>query len=160
MFNIGTPELLLVLVIAMVVVGPERLPDLARWVGRGLRELRKVQDDVKDMVQTGMGDEFRDAANEVKGAVTEMRKSASEMKRAAGITAAASGPHVARPLTPVAGDTGSAGDDRSDPEPAPTRDGPAEDPVVETPVTEPPVTEPPVQDAPAAEAEPGASAAE
>jgi sec-independent protein translocase protein TatB len=153
MFNIGTPELLVVLVIAMVVVGPERLPELARWIARGLRELRKVQDDVRGMVQTGMGDEFRDAANEVKGAVTEMRKTASDVKRAAGVTGAAAGrPPQGRLVTPPEGDGApDANDaDRSDADPTPIRDG----------ATEAPLTEAPAEEAPAADSEPGASAAE
>ncbi len=50
MFNIGPPELLVILLIALIVVGPNRLPDLSRTIGRGLREFRKVQDEVKDMV--------------------------------------------------------------------------------------------------------------
>jgi sec-independent protein translocase protein TatB len=57
MLNIGTPELLLILVIALLVVGPQRLPDLARQIGRGLREFRKMQDDVKDMVKLDLNDE-------------------------------------------------------------------------------------------------------
>jgi len=56
MLNIGTPELLLILVIALLVVGPQRLPDLARQLGRGLREFRKMQDDVKDMVKLDLDD--------------------------------------------------------------------------------------------------------
>jgi TatA/E family protein of Tat protein translocase len=55
MLNIGPPELLLVLVIALVVVGPKKLPELARTLGRGLSEFRKVQDEVKDMVQLDLG---------------------------------------------------------------------------------------------------------
>ena len=51
MLNIGPQELLLVLVIALIVVGPQRLPELSRQIGRGLREFRKVQDEVKGMVQ-------------------------------------------------------------------------------------------------------------
>ncbi len=51
MLNIGPPELLLVLVIALIVVGPKKLPELARTIGRGLSEFRKVQDEVKDMVK-------------------------------------------------------------------------------------------------------------
>jgi Tat protein translocase TatB subunit len=50
MFNIGPPELLVILLIALIVVGPNRLPELSRTIGRGLREFRKVQDEVKDMV--------------------------------------------------------------------------------------------------------------
>ncbi|HSO48953.1 MAG TPA: twin-arginine translocase TatA/TatE family subunit [Acidimicrobiia bacterium] len=51
MFNIGAQELLVILAIALIVVGPAKLPDLARSLGKGLREFRKVQDDVKDMVR-------------------------------------------------------------------------------------------------------------
>jgi Tat protein translocase TatB subunit len=51
MFNIGPPELLVILLIALIVVGPNRLPELSRTIGRGLREFRKVQDEVKDMVK-------------------------------------------------------------------------------------------------------------
>jgi sec-independent protein translocase protein TatB len=56
MLNIGTPELLVILVIALLVVGPQRLPQLARQIGRGLREFRKMQDDVKDMVKLDLDD--------------------------------------------------------------------------------------------------------
>ncbi len=56
MLNIGTPELLVIIVIALLVVGPERLPALARQIGRGLREFRKMQDDVKDLVKFDLDD--------------------------------------------------------------------------------------------------------
>jgi Tat protein translocase TatB subunit len=55
MLNIGPPELLLVLAIALIVVGPTKLPELARTIGRGLSEFRKVQDEVKDMVKLDLG---------------------------------------------------------------------------------------------------------
>jgi len=59
MLNIGTPELLVILVIALLVVGPQRLPELARQIGKGLREFRKMQDDVKDMVKINLDDTDR-----------------------------------------------------------------------------------------------------
>jgi sec-independent protein translocase protein TatA len=57
MFNIGPLELLLILALALVVVGPQKLPELSRQIGRGLREFRKVQDEVKDMVTFDLNDE-------------------------------------------------------------------------------------------------------
>lgn len=57
MFNISPQELLLILVIALVVVGPQRLPSLGRSIGRGLRELRKAQDDVKRTIEVNLEEE-------------------------------------------------------------------------------------------------------
>lgn len=51
MFNIGSQELLVILIIALIVVDPQRLPELSRSIGKGLREFRKVQDEVKGMVK-------------------------------------------------------------------------------------------------------------
>ena len=57
MLNIGPQELLLILVIALIVVGPQRLPTLGRSIGRGLREIRKAQDEVKRTIQVNLDDE-------------------------------------------------------------------------------------------------------
>ena len=38
--NIGLPEVLVVLVIALIIFGPKRLPELGRSVGKGIREFR------------------------------------------------------------------------------------------------------------------------
>ena len=57
MFNIGPQELLLILVIALVVVGPKRLPSLGRSIGKGLRELRKAQDEVRKTIQVNLDEE-------------------------------------------------------------------------------------------------------
>lgn len=50
MLNIGPQEILLILIVALVVVGPQRLPEMGRTLGRALRELRKAQDEVKRTV--------------------------------------------------------------------------------------------------------------
>jgi Tat protein translocase TatB subunit len=51
MLNIGPQELILILIVALVVVGPQRLPELGRTIGKALREFRKIQDDVKDTIK-------------------------------------------------------------------------------------------------------------
>ena len=57
MLNIGPQELILLLIVALVVVGPHRLPELGRSIGKALREFRKIQDDVKDTIKFDLNDE-------------------------------------------------------------------------------------------------------
>ena len=47
-FNIGPGELILILVIALVVLGPGKLPDVAQSLGKSIREFRKAATDVSD----------------------------------------------------------------------------------------------------------------
>jgi Tat protein translocase TatB subunit len=81
MLNVGPLELLVVLAVALVVVGPERLPELARSVGRALRQFREVQDEVRDMVSSGVDDDMRKAASEVRKATGSIRR-ATDVKGA------------------------------------------------------------------------------
>jgi sec-independent protein translocase protein TatA len=54
--SLGPAEILVVLVIALVVFGPKRLPEVGRQVGGALRELRKVQDTVQSEIRTVLDD--------------------------------------------------------------------------------------------------------
>lgn len=57
MFGIGMPELLLILALALIVLGPKKLPELARALGKGMAELRRATDEIKD--------EFRRVENDI-----------------------------------------------------------------------------------------------
>jgi sec-independent protein translocase protein TatA len=57
MFNIGPLELMVILVVALLVVGPKRLPEVGRSIGRGLREFRKAQDEVTRTLRLSLDDE-------------------------------------------------------------------------------------------------------
>jgi len=48
MFGIGAPELILVLFVALIVLGPKKLPEIARGIGRGIREFRKTLNEPVD----------------------------------------------------------------------------------------------------------------
>jgi len=73
MFGIGMPELLLILGLALIVLGPKKLPELAKALGKGLAEFRRATDELKD--------EFRKMEYEVEDAAqsaTSKNEPASE----------------------------------------------------------------------------------
>ena len=74
MFGIGMPEMLMILAIALIVIGPKKLPDLAKSLGRAMREFKRatsefketlaVDDDISDVKKA-----FDDINTDIKDAV-------------------------------------------------------------------------------------------
>jgi TatA/E family protein of Tat protein translocase len=50
-FNIQGPEIILILIIALIVIGPGKLPDVGAALGKSIREFRKAATDVKDVTK-------------------------------------------------------------------------------------------------------------
>jgi sec-independent protein translocase protein TatB len=51
MFGLSFGEIVIIAVIALLLLGPDRLPEAAKTLGKGLREIRRATDDLKDQVQ-------------------------------------------------------------------------------------------------------------
>ena len=51
MGNLGLPELLFILVIALLVLGPKRMPEVGRALGKGLTELRRAANGLRDSIE-------------------------------------------------------------------------------------------------------------
>lgn len=70
MFGIGMPEMIVILAVALIVIGPKKLPDLAKSLGRALNEFKKTASDFKETVE--LDDELKDVKQtftDVKGSV-------------------------------------------------------------------------------------------
>ena len=60
MFGIGLPELMVIMVVAVVVFGPDRLPEFARQAGRFVRQVRTFTQSARDDIRSELGPEFAD----------------------------------------------------------------------------------------------------
>lgn len=125
MFDIGFFELLVIGVVALVVLGPERLPKAARFAGLWVRKARAQWYSVKaeferevaaDDMRRSIADPARDLREQVDGLGQELRQAASEAQQAA------------RLGDPAAAATDPAGDATPDGAPArPVDEAPAAD---------------------------------
>jgi sec-independent protein translocase protein TatB len=59
-FGIGLPELAVIVVVAVIVFGPDRLPDFARQAGRFVRQVRRFTQSARDDIRSELGPEFAD----------------------------------------------------------------------------------------------------
>jgi TatA/E family protein of Tat protein translocase len=78
-FNVGPMELMVILILALIVFGPARLPEIGRTVGKSLREFRRATDEIKDELQLHLDDD-----EEPKASAASSRSSLSHPSTAAG----------------------------------------------------------------------------
>ena len=56
MFNVGPMELVVIFILALLVVGPKKLPEVSRQLGKGLREFRRVSDEVRGEIDGALSE--------------------------------------------------------------------------------------------------------
>ena len=104
MFGMGMPEILLILAIALIVLGPKKLPEVAKSLGRGIAEFKKATQEFKENLE---------ADNDLKKArdtVKDIKKDLNDTMRAS-MT-----PIPPRPKTDTASDDEAEDDDEDDSE--------------------------------------------
>jgi len=73
MFGMGMPEILLILAIALIVLGPKKLPEIAKSLGRGIAEFKKATSDFKQSME--VDNDFKEAKETLHGLKTDVEQS-------------------------------------------------------------------------------------
>ena len=122
MFNIGLPEMLVILAIALIVFGPNKLPELAKAFGRAMREFKKATEEVKESFR----EETRDL-EEIRSSMTQENlfdDLAKAMEEPGEATAESSAPSVPTSETSVSPETPAKSQSSAEP---PAFPGPSSD---------------------------------
>lgn len=81
MFDIGMQELIVIFIIALLVFGPKKLPELSRAIGKGLTEFKRSLYGVKKQLESEFKEATRDIEETVKSGKREVDKELTELKR-------------------------------------------------------------------------------
>jgi Tat protein translocase TatB subunit len=81
MFGIGLPELMLIMVLALLVLGPERLPEMARLLGRAYAQLRRASEEFQNTIRQDIAAiERQEDVNRNKAVAQELRERFAELE--------------------------------------------------------------------------------
>jgi len=101
MFGLSFGEILIILVVALLVLGPERLPKVARSVGKGLRDLRRTTGSIREIIEDEL---YLDEVAERRPAAKDASAQGEPVPR---------GPIHAAPLADEKANEGQAGAERA-----------------------------------------------
>jgi sec-independent protein translocase protein TatA len=95
---IGMPELIVIFLVALLVFGPRKLPELGKSLGRGLAEFKRASDDLKRTIEDEI-EQGKHQVSEIRDEVSSARQQVAELRNT--VTATPPGPPVAPPAAPL-----------------------------------------------------------
>jgi TatA/E family protein of Tat protein translocase len=78
MFGIGMPEMILILAIALIVIGPKKLPDLAKSLGRAMNEFKRATREIKESID--VDDDLKDVKKSFDDLQTDLKTSINPLQ--------------------------------------------------------------------------------
>lgn len=101
---IGMPELILIFLVALLVFGPRKLPELGKSLGRGLAEFKRASEDLKRTIEDEI-EQGKHQVSEVRDEVAAVKERVGELQNTVASTAAVTAP----PSAPVPSETAADG---------------------------------------------------
>lgn len=81
MLGVGFPELVLILVVALIILGPQRLPEVARMLGRAYAQLRRASEEFQNTMRQDLATlERQEDANRNKAVAQELRERSADLE--------------------------------------------------------------------------------
>ncbi len=81
MFGIGLPELVLILVLGLLVLGPQRLPEVARMIGRAYGQLRRASEEFQNTIRQDIATlDRQEDVNRNKAVTDELRERFADLE--------------------------------------------------------------------------------
>jgi Tat protein translocase TatB subunit len=77
MFNVGMPELILIFVVALIVVGPKRLPELGRQLGKAVASFKRATIDLKEALEQEPPENIKEEVRQKLGYNDEDKKTSA-----------------------------------------------------------------------------------
>ena len=68
-FNISGGEIFIIILVVFIIFGPDKIPEIARWIGKGMGEIKKATSEIREEIDRETGD-VRKAANKIKDDLT------------------------------------------------------------------------------------------
>ena len=81
MFGLGIPELIIIFVIALIVFGPKKLPDLGKSIGRAMAEFKKASEEFQESVREEMKEVEKTA--DIKGELKQLEQQVGQLDQPA-----------------------------------------------------------------------------
>ncbi len=122
MFGMGMPEIIVILAIALIVLGPKKLPEIAKSLGRGIAEFKKATQDFKENID--VDNDFKEAKDTIQGIKGDLergvRQSVSgesvsrESVSGESVSGGGASMEVQKPQNEVSAETGGAPSEESE----------------------------------------------